>query len=889
MNEQNKIHLFTFSKRTMSFFQSYNKQTAILLVDASGSTGNQFHQNRTIFDVIAKVCSQLDHPNFRVLFWNSLGTGDEKFPNGAHIIPFVVKPENLATTFKMVQSFMKPAATHTHLAFTNLPADWLQSSPMVYLITDGEICAGGSKAGITEAKIKEELARQINKLESRLSIVTVEAKVVDHSQEEVLHAAGSDVFQVIQDAKLTKKVTQFVSYTKPAENKGDPVRFVHINRNDPPPGFVPYEQRYFREVHMPDFYHYIHNELKESKDNEAKQLQIAQNLANTLSYITKDKPERLVNEIVANFAQLFTLDSTVIHHMLTEAIAREREGRAGVFATFRKNLKDLYKEAGLLLSKNVKRAIGLSDMFVSCPIHSKILVGPVHLVNISLRVKNGIYPKSSYERVPVLPLDTINRNRSELQEQCVRQWIRVVYGFIHNVNQASDELIYLFLADMLIVNRSATIPDNVKLAYINLGRAMLRKKRMNSMQTESERLETGELPIPNSGKINDFFLIMSNVQTKLKIKNTKPMRLWYEICDVLGGKIKEKQQPLCRELKEEWSETIDLPVYTTDIIPDELNLDYSCLVTLEDISKVGGWRINKHTRRNLPDCHPVYLFSDVGKTQLLASNHCMCPVCYTPIGADQFTKVGPRMEFKLDPAFQATPFIRPDGKWQKTENKDEKEEDALSDVKHVLSDVKQKQPVKTNSFPGKLVVMKGVVGCGKTTLAEEIKQRVEARGGTCFVEGVDKYINQGFDFKTAPEQVTQALETALEFVWPDKVVVIDTCGDHNNNKRFMKFFGVDFSGWQRIDLTPNFTKTDVPGYLAWSLWNVLSRKRNTATSNYLLNPETATVLTCVTVHKKKAQNLGWQKHWNFEYVRDAKDVETQAKQYRVPTNDISHI
>lgn len=885
----------------MSFFKSYNKQTAILLVDASGSTKSEFKPTQTIFETIAKVCAQLDHPNFRVLFWNSTGTGDEKFPNGVHIIPFIVKPENLSLTFQMVAKFMKGASTFTHLAFRHIPAEWLKDNPMIYLVTDGEITGSGS---ITNDNIKSELKNEIVKLGSRLTIITVEAKTIDHSQQEsIANAAGSDVFQVVQDAKLTKKITQFVSYTKPTANPSvttdatttaEWTRFVHINRNDPPAGFVPYEQRYFSELHMHDFYQYIRNELKECKDDESKQLQIAQNLANTLFYVTKDKPEALANVIVANFAQLFTIDSNLLNHVLTEAIDNERKGTAGVYSAFRKNLKDLYKEAGRLLSKNVKNAIGLNETansrFVSCPIGGRILVGPGQLVNTSLKIKEGLYPKSSYERVPVFPLDAVERTRTDMQEQCIRQWIRSVYGFLYSTNQTSDEIIFLVLGDMLIVNQSAVIPNDVKQAFVNLGRIMLRKKRMNSMQTELDRLEAGELPVPNSGKINDFFLIMANVARKLKIE-AKPMRLWFEICGVLGGKVKEKQQPHCQasaqsnDAKDQWSDTITFPTYQVDSMPDDMNLDYQCVVTMDDTSKVGGWRINLHTRPNLPSCHPVFVFSDTGKAQLLASPNCVCPVCYTPVGVDQFTKVEPRAEFKLNAAYEATPFIRPDGKWNNNgaAPNDEKE-DALSSLKP------SQQPTNvTAGTRGKIVVMKGVVGCGKTTLAEKIKAHVEARGGVCWVEGVDKYVNQGLDFKQAAVKASESLQEAWSSTATDKVVVIDTCGDHNNNKKFTKFFDVDFRGWTRIDLTPSFDKKNVGLYLAWSLWNVLKRKRNTATSNYLLNPETATVYTCVNVHQKKAQALGWGKSWKFAHVKDASDVEAEALQFKPSVTDISKI
>jgi hypothetical protein len=60
---------------------------------------------------------------------------------------------------------------------------------------------------------------------------------------------------------------------------------------------------------------------------------------------------------------------------------------------------------------------------------------------------------------------------------------------------------------------------------------MLKKKRMNSDVTELKRLEDGNLPIPNTGKIEDFYKIMNTVKMMTQINSTcEPMTLWYALC-----------------------------------------------------------------------------------------------------------------------------------------------------------------------------------------------------------------------------------------------------------------------------------------------------------------------------------------------------------------------
>ncbi len=55
------------------------------------------------------------------------------------------------------------------------------------------------------------------------------------------------------------------------------------------------------------------------------------------------------------------------------------------------------------------------------------------------------------------------------------------------------------------------------------------KKRLNMDITELSRLVAGELPTPNSGKIEDFYKFMRIVSNKLKL-TYEPMTIWYILC-----------------------------------------------------------------------------------------------------------------------------------------------------------------------------------------------------------------------------------------------------------------------------------------------------------------------------------------------------------------------
>src|SRR5207237_6086404 len=93
----------------------------------------------------------------------------------------------------------------------------------------------------------------------------------------------------------------------------------------------------------------------------------------------------------------------------------------------------------------------------------------------------------------------------------------------------SDEVIYLVLAVMLVVVRSSNVAESVKNGFRRLATVMLKKKRLNTDETELSRLMRGEAPIPNSGRIDDLYKYLNAAACNIVI-TAKPLKLWLEIC-----------------------------------------------------------------------------------------------------------------------------------------------------------------------------------------------------------------------------------------------------------------------------------------------------------------------------------------------------------------------
>jgi hypothetical protein len=379
--------------------------------------------------------------------------------------------------------------------------------------------------------------------------------------------------------------------------------------------------------------------------------------------------------------------------------------------------------------------------------------------------------------------------------------------------------------------------------------------------TELSRLENGDIPCPNNKTVKDFHIIMETVKSIIGIQ-CKPMTLWYAICLAMKNEQMITKQFIhcsesinedfpdmqnCAELLEKIKDSV--VSVGVKAMPGNLHLDYKCVITLNDCSHEGGYRFSPHGN-STPQCHPIFVLSKAGHKSLLEQPVIMCPVCYTNLTYDDFDAIEPLVEptddmfgddfvnpFKEVPVIQAAkPFNH---------------SNASAFNRSSLS----AQPEPANASTGTLILMKGAVGAGKTTFSNKLQKLVEEKGMTCINEGVDKYCRTGMPMPSALYEIKQKFKSLDYADCATTVVIVDTCGDASPNYKNM--FGYDFSKWTKITVTPNLehhcAKELIPQYMAWSLRNVLNRELHTSTSDYWLNPESATTKICVNVHSKKCK------------------------------------
>ncbi len=847
------------------------KTPVILLIDASGSVRSDFDDKITILTKLEQIAKNINCSQFRVIFWNSdrqSVINNERFPGGLLLIPYVIKKENLSQPFTLARTKICDASlTYPHLGFSAIPKEWFsEKDPThIYFCTDGQI--GYNNCPLYElTSLKTKLSNSITQLfklhnNVHLHIITVESTNIDFDRAESLETmAGGDVYKVIQNDGLTKYVTEFVSYT-PNNLDG----YKHINTVIAPAGYVGFEGKIFSELKVWEFIEYL-KQVVMNTQSEDELLRIVQSLSSTIKVLIKDKHPGIQNSIINTFCAIFNrtmLDPAMVQFILADTIKAENEGRAIVFSQYRSKLKDLYKQAQTILLQNTKNALGLlSCGFYTLPINDTIVTGYSQVVTESIKLGQSVYPFSSVKingfLIPVLPN---KQDLTNLNEQCLRQFVRSIISKQYGVDQMGDIVIYIVLGLILKVVLSSEISNEMKDVYKNLGYAMLRKKRMNTDITELKRLEEGNLPIPNNGKIEDFYKIMQTVKTSLSINlNCEPMTLWYAMCLALeNSEMIVKQKIHCIDsINKDFPNVDSMDLLTqfadkmTQIqvksMPETMLLDYTCIITLDDCTASGGYKFLPHGNAN-SKCCPTFVLSTDGYTHLISQPHILCPICYTNLSVDCFSPVGPKQDDEeIFPKTMYYPFASTNNiNINNTSNTNQQNKFPKAvPITHLANQIPEG---KTRI----LVVMRGTVGSGKTTYSTAIQKKVEELGGVCINEGVDKYCRTGVTTQQAVQNISQKFYQIPTIQNDLVVVIIDTCGEKTSDT----MFDYNFSGWKKVIVTPNFVQQRfrLKQYMAWSLRNVLNRPLHTMDTPFWLNPQSATAQVCVDVHLTKCRKL----------------------------------
>lgn len=860
------------------------KQPAILLIDSSGSTKESFDKvaNQVVFDKFEEIVKNIPNDFFRVIFWNTPTITRGNFKYGIFSMPHIVKKTALHQLFEIAKvDVSNQCLTFPHIGFDAIPNDWINNinSTHIYFLTDGEITTNAhgidSKNSLKSSIVK--LFKTHNNI--HLHLITVEPRIIDLNNVETLNSiAGGDVFKVFKENNLTKHITEFKSFT--LNNKDG---YKHIDVIIPPEGFIPYEQNYFSESNTAEFIQYISGLVESKKDDEEYLIKVIQNLTITIRYLIKDKLPTLSSNIIRTFCNIF--ENTVIDKTIAEFMLRDttqQETNSIVYSEYRKRVKEYFKQAEEFLSKDVKVATGIRNNFITLPIDDIIVTGNANAVNYTWNAFKKQYPNSCITvngniKIPVLPFE--NTRLTDINEQCIRQYVRAMISAIYNINAMDDYVIYIVLV-LVLRTILSDIPENVKQSMRMIGIIMMKKKRLNTVDTELEYFSKGHVPAPNDCKPESFVKIMGAIKTLFNI-DCQTHTLWYALCLALNNEELALRQLIhCNaDILIDFPQIINAKTQLLGLIRNKFTpinhvnfiqscLDYTCIYTGKDTSGLGGYVIREHNQ-----CIPQYVISTDGYAKIRNNLTIFCPDCYTKIGINHFEQVGAKINEVLDVSTanitnkcfssnKNTTVVAP------MNNNNRNTVIAPPTTVFVTP-----QTISTSPTNNYIIFMKGTVGSGKTTFSESLQQKLAIEGWNCFVTGVDKFCISGYTSQEAVQQVKN--EISLIKNYKNKtVLIIDTCGENINAKNT---FGYDLSSWKTIVVTPNFNKQLLTEYLSWSLNNVLKRERYNSLSNYYLNKFSASEQICYDVHYKKASNLFGKKNVTKLTCVNYGDVERYQK------------
>jgi hypothetical protein len=606
----------------------------VVLIDNSGSTSDNYAEsgfnilNNEVF-AIKKILQDKKHEKCYVMYWNTVQRHIKE--------PVLVN--DLESTLKTC-SIVPTGGTDISVAIHNLPELWFQAVTDIYIVTDGAVNQDSYKF---KNQIFNLTKRKIN-----FTIVTLENNNYDYFNTNV--QAGSNIYSIIQDNKLSKYIRRFECYNK--FHLIDP--FVNFYNPEIKKGQFSFKEYIFKEEDFNKFTEII-LEIINMYHTDKKYLEkIIYHLSLTIYQYTKSKSQKIKNEVVRLFTGFFEDaydDIDYIKNIFESEMKNHDEGASKTFQQYRENRQKLFEKTQDELYANVSECFASGNQFTSFVINTnepnknRIIVAnsmncPIRLSNLCFN--NGGIKYGDYD----IPMFSLNTKNNENSEQAVRQWVRAIYSRTHNIQINDEKILYLFLTDMMSITLS-DLPENVKKGYKNFARILLNANRFNSGGLKQITwLTMGNKPKPMIPGYSSMEEILNYCKKYYNpTLEISPDEFWYAICFCYGFKeLINKQIPQNYKIDELIEKLKQVnKTYQSEYIEINDNLDYNDYITLEDISSIGGYKLpeykigKKTIKVKFVISEESYNFlksqSPDGKTK--------CPITGTIIDLASFVKVPP--------------------------------------------------------------------------------------------------------------------------------------------------------------------------------------------------------------------------------------------------------
>lgn len=847
----------------MSFLVENQKSTAICLVDKTGSVGDPFDIRLRIFDKFAEIIKTLPHKKLRFIFWSD-------YP------PFEIRnritPNEPLYVDHEFRSTRICGGTYPCEVIPSIPPQWLDNDSEIFLFTDGEM---SSESGV------KKMIKRITEDKLSINVICIDVQHKD-LYDKVEGAVGIDLYEIFKKNGLTKHLASFVSHV-PGKI------FEHVPKKiTVPPGYVPFGDKMFLKSEAHQLQRHVETLAAECKSDD-ELLRLTQILSVTLSYLTADIISAMRDAYVRLYADILCknrADSQItydlLEYILSDSIENERSGTGKLFADFRREMKQFFKQTQENLKENVCRTILTGDhrssttsqSVVTLPLYdsssgsgttASVITSSSKLIDGEYVFSGDSYRNSSIRGFPFL--------FTAGDEQPIRQWTRQLCAHHYDLNPLSNDIMYLVMI-LAVLYRDSEVSKQ----YNDLATIMMKRLKAAVKETELERFQRGETPSCDIGGYDGFINILTNLNLVLDLNST-PEDIWFSICAHFGF-----HKQVC---------TGNRMLEARPLTVCSYNVTETCTICLSsEHSSDTGFFIKSHQSSRYTCSYNAMVCSDcisACKLQMSTREGFKCPVCYTAVTAEGLEE---KVLHKPDPQTR-TLYTKSYDEYRKIKTSTRS---SASSRRGTFGRRKQNgtaraqtqtqtQPTGAGAGVGaggdtvvnadsKLIIsFRGTVGCGKTTMRNELISYLTQQARPYEVISADDCSIKGTRFASEYHKIMERFMVTED----PCVLIIDTCGERLNSTSSANLFDRDLRAVKHVVLYPNLyvgdtmvvkeiselsnlkhkDVVDMPGYYFWSLNNVCSRPPSSDKARtYFLHINTRTSRKkCEEIHLNKFKNI----------------------------------
>jgi len=868
------------------------KTNFIVGFDVSGSTVSR----QLLFgkQVIAEMTRQLfvflrgqKATKFRAAFF---GSQNISMPKGFVLseVYFLVDDVNMNAERVFLAEAMQHAQSNNltcpHFLLDGVPLDWMHESSRArelrrkhgwadepsfefLLVTDGELYDGTMNGEVVRNRFAQSVQGFMGRFpHAGFSIISVDARASAASSSSAETVVGCDVFCALQKLGLTDRLRSFFTKTK-QDDPNEPARELLSNRK-PKPGYVTFgTTQMFRLEDEPLFHAYVASLVQGCTDLSIYTIlrRVVTTVASYAKMVGLSQP--LTASTAKSYRRLFqkfspgpAFEADVGVDDVLECFDRQMQnvlsGHAELAVQYATDRKRRIAYANEQLTRSVREAVGAEGGWgMTLPINGQhVFVVPL---SESLAKFQG-FPVSGYAddsgRVePVLPMQ---RRATEPTDQALRQYVRSICGHFFGLPPQVEQTKYLLLCYALAAFLSPEVSDEVRRAYASTATLMLRKTAPGSQKTELETIREGG----TVSRTWEAELAAASIGAFGQAASGKTLPVWHGICRMVSWFLKDEFYAVNQFAKcgdQVPSADCDLerllgafvPKLTERRVASKSEHEYYCPIFLVETDQ-GGFAVRRHVvGQSGAVCSPKYVMCREAVDEM--GQGLTCLYCRTRLDPEEYLEEVSRPTSSVAVLFP------------------QRGVECMSLFARFAATSLTASPMKkvSGGMSNVVIQLRGVVGSGKSKAGLVLKQELERRGARVLIAGTDSKcvkldeknaVGPKSLMKQAVEQTKADIRRFLKTAGKKRqIIIVDTCGERleGDGSCFGQALGPD---WTTVTFTPNLDEKDMPGYFAWSLTNILQRTQQGQSSEpggYWLNPESAGLGTCISVHRVKGQSL----------------------------------